>query len=172
MLESLNDEVLSAKEAVVVAKDALAHAVKEEANRQMEVGSINALYEEARQDLDKMESLISQLSSEISNLKHKKSKAAKAVENSKLESKKLSIQIERMRKERLTAEKEVSNMIKKHSWIESEKAAFGVRGGDYDFEETDPIAMRKTLQDLQSEQEALVSGNVDGFIKCCSSLFN
>ena len=47
--------------------------------------------------------------------------------------------------------------MSKHAWIETEKDAFGIAGGDYDFEETNPEGMSKHLKDLQAEQSSLVS---------------
>jgi structural maintenance of chromosome 2 len=76
-----------------------------------------------------------------------------------LEARKISVAIARIRKEQGNAERLVATMLKKYSWIESEKSAFGVRGGDYDFEETDPSETSKQLQALKNEQESLVSAN-------------
>ena len=50
-------------------------------------------------------------------------------------------------------------MLMKHSWIESEKGAFGIRGGDYDFEATDPREVSKQLKYLKDEQDSLVRLN-------------
>jgi structural maintenance of chromosome 2 len=159
-LGGLHDEVLAAKDAVGIAKKALIEATTEEADRQMEMGTIHAAFEEARQELEKLEQSVSLLSSEISDLKHAKTKLAKISDAAKLETKKLSVQIDRIRKERVTAEKEVITMLKKYSWIESEKSAFGIRGGDYDFDETNPSETSRVLKELQSEQETLVSSYV------------
>jgi len=90
-------------------------------------------------------------------LKKAKANLVKLAEAAKLESKKLSVNIGRIRKERATAEKVVAGMIKKHTWIESEMSAFGVRGGDYDFEATDPVAATEHLNELKNEQDSLVS---------------
>merc|ERR1719251_834783 len=45
--------------------------------------------------------------------------------------------------------------MNKYTWIETEKEAFGVPGGDYDFEETDPEKMSRHLKGLQAEQTSL-----------------
>jgi hypothetical protein len=54
------------------------------------------------------------------------------------------------------AEKILKSMMNKYTWIETEKEAFGVRGGDYDFVETNPAEMSRHLKDLQAEQTSLV----------------
>jgi structural maintenance of chromosome 2 len=46
-------------------------------------------------------------------------------------------------------------MLKKFPWIQSEKEAFGVQGGDYDFESTNPSEMSIQLKQLKHEQETL-----------------
>jgi len=60
-----------------------------------------------------------------------------------------------MQKERSGAEKFIKSMLKKYPWIESEKEAFGVEGGDYDFNVTDPAQMSSQLKSLKHEQETL-----------------
>jgi structural maintenance of chromosome 2 len=152
----LRDEVSAAEEAFRLAEKAVADSAFEEANKQIEVGTINAEYEQARREFVELENLISQLSSEISGLKHEKTKISKLLESARFEAKKMSIQIERNRKDRIAAEKEVSNMVKKYSWIDSEKSAFGVVGGDYDFDESNPKHTSNILSDLKAEQESLV----------------
>lgn len=156
-LGGLKDEVHAAVEAVRIAQKAAIDAATDESDNQMEVGTIHAAFEEARQELEELEQSVSHLSSEISDLKHLKTKLIKASEAAKLESKKTSVQIERIRKERSSAEKEVTSILKKFSWIDSEKSAFGIRGGDYDFDGTNPSETAKVLSELQSEQESLVS---------------
>jgi len=45
--------------------------------------------------------------------------------------------------------------MNKHTWIESEKGAFGLAGGDYDFEASNPDQMSRHLNKLKEEQDAL-----------------
>ena len=69
----------------------------------------------------------------------------------------MSVKITKFHSEQSKAEKFLKSMRNKYAWIETEKDAFGVAGGDYDFEETDPEGMSKHLKDLQAEQSSLVS---------------
>lgn len=155
-LESLQAEVVSAQEAVTAAEKALSDASNEEEEVQMKLGEIRAVYEQAKRELDSLEERMTHCSAELLGLKNQKAALVKAAEASKLEVKKLSITISRIRKERATAEKVVSSLVKNHPWIESEKSAFGVRGGDYDFEATDPSEAARQLKELKAEQELLV----------------
>lgn len=156
-LESLEAEVLAAEEAVQAAKVALDEATEEEAEIQMKVGQVRSLYEDAKAELDELEARIEKFSSEVVELKRDRSDIVKSASAATLEAKKLAVSISRIRKERAGAERLVSTMLKKYAWIESEKSAFGVRGGDYDFETTDPNEVGRHLKELKGEQDSLVS---------------
>lgn len=162
-LESLKSDVIAADEGVSVAETALKEANDEEDNREIKVGEVKALYDEAKAALAEFENRLARCSSELSEIKRKKASLTKKAEKCVLEAKKLSVAISRIQKERQTAEKMVTNLLTNNAWIESEKSAFGVEGGDYDFEATDPTEMSRHLQALKSEQESLVSALVVGF---------
>jgi chromosome segregation ATPase len=153
----LNEEVTVAKDAVTSAKQVLDDSITDEADKQMELGRVNALYEEAKQALLQLEETVSNLSSQVSDLKHVKTKFQRDLESSKVESKKLSVHIDRIVKERASAEREISTLLTNYNWIGSEENAFGIPGGDYDFESCDTNEMAKTLTEMKSEQESLVS---------------
>ena len=153
----MRDELKAAQDAVLVSKKVLDDACLEEENLQIEVGILHAKYEEANQELEQLEKEISLLSSEISDLKHLKCVVGKESEAAKLESKKITVQVERLKKERVSAEREVSQIMKKYAWIESERSSFGVKDGDYDFEGVNLNETRETLSEMQVGQETLVS---------------
>lgn len=155
-LESLKTELGAAEEAVRVSQTVVHDASNEESETQMQVGDIQSLYEEARHDLETLEKSIAERSSEVVDMKRAKGELVKLAESAKLESKKLSVGIARIRKDRNDAEKVVDVMMKNYMWIESEMSAFGVRGGDYDFEATNPNEMSQTLKELKNDQENLV----------------
>lgn len=155
-LESLLNEVTVAKEAVLMAERSLRAASIEESESQMQVGDISVTYEEIRQELEELEQKMAECSAGVLDLKRAKADLMKAEDVAKLESKKLSINVLRIRKERATAEKVVATMLKNYSWIEGEMNAFGVRGGDYDFEATDPHEISQQLKALKTEQDTLV----------------
>lgn len=147
----------AAQEAVAVASKAVEDASNEEEEVQMKVGEIRALYEEARGKLDSVEKKVQNVSAELVGLKNQRADLVKAAEEMKLESKKLSVSIARVQKERKGAEKAVASLLKKHPWIESDMSAFNVPGGDYDFQATDPTEVAKQMRELKAEQEVLVS---------------
>lgn len=135
----------------------LQEATDEETERQMQVGEVKSLYDEAKDKLQALEERMASCSSELSRLQHQKMALVKEAEGNSLEAKKLSVAITRIEKERSNAEKLVSSLLKKHAWIESERSAFGIPGGDYDFEALEPGEMNRQLSTLKTEQDSLVS---------------
>lgn len=156
-LESLKAELSAAQEAVRIAEKALHEANMEESDLQMRVGEMKAIYDEAKEGLEKTEKRMATCSTELNDLNRKRAKRIKATEAAAVEVKKLQVSISKIQKERANAEKVVSSMLKKYSWIESEQSAFGVDGGDYDFKANDPKETSKQLQGLKGEQDWLVS---------------
>ena len=156
-LESLKTELLAAQEAVRAAQKVLKDANTEESDLQMKVGEVKAQYDEAKEALTAAETRRATCSTELNGLEKERSKKEEAREAAILEIKKLQVAIAKVEKERATAEKVVASMLKKYSWIESEQSAFGVVGGDYDFEAMDPKETEQQLKALRSEQDSLVS---------------
>jgi hypothetical protein len=146
----------AARESVRVAEKALDAAKVEEADFEMKVGQRNAAWEEAKSLLDDIESKLKTCSQELSTLSKQRAQLIKKAEAAEIEGKKLSVKITKFHSEQAKAEKFLKHMMSKYSWIETEKEAFGVAGGDYDFEETNPAEMSKHLKDLQAEQTSLV----------------
>ncbi|EED95842.1 chromosomal protein,like chromosomal protein xcap-e [Thalassiosira pseudonana CCMP1335] len=154
-IESSQKDVVAANEAVVAAEKALQAAVEEEEELSMKVGELKALYDEAKASLTELENNLKSCSDELSSLAREKSKLIKKAETAELEGKKMSVKITKFHSEKSKAEKILGSMMNKYAWIETEKEAFGVAGGDYDFEETCPNLMSKQLKDLQAEQTSL-----------------
>ena len=150
-------EVEASAQAAAAAEKGLQEASDEETERQMKVGEVKALYDEAKDKLQELEERMASCSSELSRLQHDKTILMKKAEVNALEAKKLSVAISRIEKEKSNAEKLVATLLKKNAWIESERSAFGVAGGDYDFEATDPGEMGRQLSGLKAEQDSLVS---------------
>eukprot|EP00531_Pseudo-nitzschia_arenysensis_P016854 CAMPEP_0116127038 /NCGR_PEP_ID=MMETSP0329-20121206/6636_1 /TAXON_ID=697910 /ORGANISM="Pseudo-nitzschia arenysensis, Strain B593" /LENGTH=1215 /DNA_ID=CAMNT_0003621129 /DNA_START=198 /DNA_END=3845 /DNA_ORIENTATION=- len=154
-LESLKADVVSAEEAVSIAEKALQEANEEELGKEIVVGEVKALWDEAKASQTEFENRISQFSSDLAEIKREMNRLAKKSEKCNLESKKLKVEISRIEKERQNAEKVVVNLLKAHPWIESEKSAFGLEGGDYDFTSTNPDEMSVRLKALKSDQDSL-----------------
>lgn len=155
-LESLKEELAAAELAVEAARKVLNKAVEEEAAAKEKLAKVQAIYEEARAELKAVEDKMALCSAELMDMTKEKTDTIKKAEAAELEAKKLSVAISRVQKERKTAEQVIETLQKKHTWIESEKSAFGVPGGDYDFEANNPKDMSRNLETLKDEQTALV----------------
>ncbi len=137
------------------AKRALSDSNEAEADLQMKVGEVKAKYDEAKIELDKIGSQMSSCSSELSKLKSEKASILKRSESARLEEKKISVKMTKYKKDTANASKSISMLMKKHPWIETEKEAFGVSGGDYDFSSGDAVSKSDALQSLQNQQAKL-----------------
>ena len=154
-LDSLRTEAEAARDVVSVAEKTLADANEKESDLQMQVGEARSLYEEADGALQDLKNQMEKYSSDIVTLNRERSDLSKKAGESELEVKKLTVAIARVQKERAAAEKLVSSMRSKYPWIASEKSAFGVADGDYDFDSHDPNLTSRTLQKLKEETEEL-----------------
>jgi len=154
-LESLKGDVISAEETVAAVEANLKEANEEESSKEIVVGEVKALWDGAKSALVEFEQSIVQLSSELADIKREKAKLAKQAAKCNIEAKKLSVSISRIRKERQHAEKVVVSLLKNHPWIESEKSAFGIECGDYDFKAINADEMSVQLNSLRGEQESL-----------------
>ena len=170
-LESLKAELHAAQDALGVAEAALEEAMQQESETQINVGETQVVYEEARSVLEGIEKKREEFSSEVVDLKRQKTDLAKELEGVTLESKKLSVAITRVQKERAGAEKAVTALLKKYPWIESEKNAFGVTGGDYDFDNSDTAGVANHLKELKAQQESLVRMTMDTWFLFTRSLY-
>mmetsp|Transcript_18379 Transcript_18379/g.27767 ORF Transcript_18379/g.27767 Transcript_18379/m.27767 type:complete len:1218 (-) Transcript_18379:74-3727(-) len=154
-LESVKAELAAAEEAMNLANQALEEANEAESDLQIKVGEVNVRYEAAKADLNEAERSIEKLSKELCTLKSERNNLQNRVDELELEAKKMKVQIGKIEKDRANAEKAVAHMLKKYSWIESEKSAFGVEGGDYDFSTVNVGDLKSQLGDLESEQDTL-----------------
>ena len=136
---------------------ALKATTEEEENLAMKVGELKAIWEEAKAKLDELEKKFNLCSKELSSLTKEKSKLIKKAETAEIEGRKMAVKISKYHTEKVKAEKLLTSIMNKHPWIETEKEAFGVHGGDYDFEKTCPEDMSRHLKALEAEQSLLVS---------------
>jgi len=154
-LESLKAEVAASDEAVVAAEKALKEVTDAESDLQMKVGDIKAKYDTAKIELVEIEKQMSVCSSSLKKLGKQKATLIKKLESAQLNAKKSSIKLSKYNKDTVNAEKVIAFMMKKYPWIETEKEAFGVKGGEYDFEATESSEMSDQLKFLESEQTTL-----------------
>ena len=155
-LEALQADVVVAEEAVEAAKHALDSTIEKEEAIQMKLGRVRATYDEVKEKLTVMESKWAECQAELAGLKEERAELLREANEAKLEAKKLSLQLTRMQKDRTEAEQKIVGFEKTYQWIASEKNAFGVPGGDYDFGATNPDGVLKDLNAMKKEQDTLV----------------
>lgn len=171
-LDSLEAEVAASREAVKAAEKAFNDANDAEAQLQMTVGGVKAMYDEAKGASDEMEAKMSAVSSELKKYNKEKLALVKKAETAQLEAKKISVRISKHQKDTANADRCIATLIKKYGWIEDEKKAFGVKGGDYDFEAIDSSEQNRILKKLQTEQASLskkINNKVMGMIEKAES---
>ncbi|GMI03251.1 hypothetical protein TrVE_jg8321 [Triparma verrucosa] len=154
-LEALEKDVEAALEAVEGFKKASEKAVDEKMELGIKVGEKQQSYDEAKAKLGLVEAKMDEIGKAISVLNAAKNSLNKKAEDADIEAKKLQLKVKSFNQEKGAAERFVNSILKKHSWIESEKEHFGVEGGDYDFKAQDPEATSEHLKALRSEQASL-----------------
>lgn len=154
-MENLVAEVEATRVAVCTAEKALQEASITEGHLQMQVGEIKVKYDEAKEQLVRIEKEMSSCNSALKSLSKEKARITKRIESTELAAKKNSINIAKHQKETTQAEKHIQSLTNKHSWINEDKNFFGVKGGDYDFEVNNPKEARSELMSLESEQNNL-----------------
>lgn len=167
-LEAVEKEVVSSRENVIAMKQASLKAGEERVSFENLVNEKEELHAEAKEKLDEVEAKIGECAKRISELIAEKEEVSKLAEGCDLEAKKLDVQVNKFHKEKSQAERFVANILKKHSWIDSEKEHFGVAGSDYDFEAKDPIETSNKLKSLRSSQASLskrINTKVTGMIE-------
>ena len=156
-LDALKEDLLAAEEAVVTAQKAVDEAELKETAHQKKVNDIRQSFDDAKQAFIELEEQMVEFKSALKELNSAKHSFIKKKEAAQLEAKKVSVKLAHSHKERGNSERVLKAMVKKHPWIQSEKDAFGVADGDYDFEKVDPVEMSHKLKSLKSEQSSLVS---------------
>ncbi|GMH85586.1 hypothetical protein TL16_g10275, partial [Triparma laevis f. inornata] len=154
-LEALEKDVKSALEAVEGMKTASEKAIDERMELGVKVGEKQQMHEEAKAKLAVVEAKIGEIGKAVAALNSSKNELNKKAEDADIEAKKLQLKVKSFNQEKGAAERFVNSILKKHSWIESEKEHFGFAGGDYDYKAQDPEATSKQLTGLRTEQASL-----------------
>lgn len=109
-------------------------------------------YDLAKQAVSLAQEEIARVGKEIKQLNSQHDKALKMISTSSLEIKKLQHKLEQLLKGGKDRERKLTELVKKHPWISTEKASFGVAGGGYDFAAQDVNLADARLKELKSNQ--------------------
>mmetsp|Transcript_48482 Transcript_48482/g.94766 ORF Transcript_48482/g.94766 Transcript_48482/m.94766 type:complete len:1210 (-) Transcript_48482:291-3920(-) len=154
-LSNMEKEAHDAERAIISSEKSCAQAIADEEVVLQSVEKKKMLYDVAKSALEKVENEISKCSSVVKEQSSAKVKLQEKISTIHIESKKLSVQIAKFYKEKAGGERIISNLCKKHTWIENDQDAFGIVGGDYDFSDADLSSLSKKLTKLKAEQEVL-----------------
>ena len=174
-LDSLTAELAAAEEAVLAAEKVSDEMSRIEGDQQMKVGDLKARYDDLKLELDEIEKKMNTCSSALKKLGKEKSAISKNAETAELNAKKMSVQLSKQQKEASNSVKHIFALDKKYPWLQTEKESFGVEGGDYDFNVTDPVsesAKLKSLKSTQSSLEKKINRKVMGMIEKAEGEYN
>lgn len=104
--------------------------------------------EELRNELKNLDEKLGALTEELASNKQQR-------EEKELEHKRVSHKIQQLQKDDKESSVVVSRLEKQYVWIEKEKAFFGKKGTDFDFEANSYQDNKKRLDDLSSQQKTL-----------------
>ena len=156
-MENRKADVVAAKKAVDAADEALKQANADEIAASIKVTDQESQYTNAKNDLNEAEQQKALLSAEIKDLSTQRNVFVKKAEKTELEKKKMSVTVSKLLKDKSNADRSAQNLQVKYPWIESEQDAFGISGGDYDFDSVDVKELSSRLLSMQDEQSTLVS---------------
>ena len=95
---------------------------------------------------------MSACNSEIKSLNLQKTKLDKQYENACLEIRKIESKLLQWEKNGKDAKKNLDDLVKEHSWIESEKGYFGKKDSDFDFDVRSVEESKKRVAELTAAQ--------------------
>ena len=113
-----------------------------------------AEYDAASAALSACQAALSTFETEAGKLVAEREKLASEVTEGALELKKIEHRCERAAQELGAAEAACRELVRRHPWIESEQAQFGVAGGDFDFSKKKPQKAQEALAKAQSTVDA------------------
>ena len=124
------------------------------------VAKAKAQYDEASAKLDALQAELAECNSGIKSTRKQIDRIQKALSDFAVERRRLENRLSRLDKESKEAQSVVKQMLKAHRWIASEREAFGVAGGEYDFTGQSP---EEALDELAEAEDALkkLSRNVN-----------
>ena len=112
-------------------------------------------YDAAKTAVADMNKTLQGYSKEVKALAASRDEKNKEAQQISLESRKIAHQLNEWKKEIQSAHKTVTNLEKKHPWISTEKAFFGLANSDYDFGAVDLKESFERCSLLKTHQEKL-----------------
>ena len=148
-LVSERDVLVSNKESV----DASVATLMADATAcEAKVAEAKASYDETSSQLEVFHAELAERNSDIASKRKQMDRLQKSISDSAVERRRLENRMSRLEKESKDADSVVKQMLREHPWIVSEREAFGIVGGEYDFSGQSP---EEALEELEGAEEAL-----------------
>merc|ERR1740124_1188146 len=109
----------------------------------------------AREQLEELRQRLKQQAKEIEKSSAAVDKKKAQFDAAAVELQPLEVRLTREQKEQASAAATCRELLKRHPWMETERARFGVAGGEFDFAKRKPAAMRDALGKQSAQLESL-----------------
>ncbi len=113
-------------------------------------------YESAKEAVSVAEEELARQKKEIKQLAGQRQKAQRQATEASLEARKQQHKLDQCLKDAKDSERRLSDLVKKHPWMATEKAFFGVPGGGYDFASQDVEQSQERLKELKANQVSVI----------------
>ena len=123
----------------------------------VQVSSKKRAYESAKEAVTVAEEELARQKKEIKQLVSQRQKAQKLATDASLDARKEQHRLDQCIKDAKDSERRLSDLIKKHPWMSTEKAFFGVAGGGYDFANQDVEQSQERLKELKANQVTFIT---------------
>jgi structural maintenance of chromosome 2 len=167
-ISSMQSEVSGIKDQIDAVHRSILKLGEEVKCLEQQVALKRGSYEAAKEALVAAQAEIARQTKEIKQLSSQRDKAQKAATNASLEARKQQHKLDQCVRDSKDAERRLADLVKKHPWIATEKAFFGVPGGAYDFSTVDMEQAQQRLRELKASQDRLskkVNKKVMGMIE-------
>ena len=153
--ESAAAERASIEETIANADEATAKLETERKACVTEVNERQASLDVATSALNAARAVAARLAGRFADAKKRLAALAKSADADSVQRKQLEHKMSRAERDSSESEMRLARLHTDHPWVESESHLFGARGGEYDFEATDPAARVAELETRERDQASL-----------------
>ncbi|KAI0776981.1 condensin complex subunit SMC2 [Trametes elegans] len=154
-LEQIEKDIATAEADIEEARAGVKKLHKELGRQQAEVKSIEDDLAKAERKLQEERATLSRYDEELKALEQVIKDKKKAIGDAELAITQKEHDINSIKRERTTAENQVTNLEKQYEWIVEEHEQFGKPGTPYDFSKADIVQLRARAQELQAQQNGM-----------------
>ena len=154
-LEEMGKDIASAREQLEEFRQRFKQDAKEIEKSSAAVDKKKAQFDAAAAKLQQQRETLGKYDEEVQSLNEACEALDKVCADGAVELKQLEVRLTRDQKEQTSAADTCRELLKRHPWMETERARFGVAGGEFDFAKRKPAAMRDALSKQLAQLESL-----------------